>query len=95
MYTTHIQDRLPSQITMIISQIFVGCLALISACYAQYDTNMWGDRNTMVHLFEWKWNDIADECERFLQHKGYGGVQVIISKALSTRVLIIKTRCHL
>lgn len=34
------------------------------------------DRNTIVHLFEWKFSDVAAECERFLQHKGYGGVQV-------------------
>ncbi|CAB3261279.1 unnamed protein product [Arctia plantaginis] len=33
-------------------------------------------RTTMVHLFEWKWKDIAAECERFLGPKGYGGVQV-------------------
>ncbi|KAI4459920.1 alpha-amylase [Holotrichia oblita] len=72
----HIQECLAGQITMIISQMLIGFLALISVCNAQYDTNMWGDRNTMVHLFEWKWNDIGDECERFLQYKGYGGVQV-------------------
>ncbi|XP_011141982.2 alpha-amylase A [Harpegnathos saltator] len=30
----------------------------------------------MVHLFEWKWQDIAKECEQFLGPKGYGGVQV-------------------
>jgi alpha-amylase len=29
-----------------------------------------------VHLFEWKWNDIAEECERVLAPNGYGGVQV-------------------
>ncbi|PIK58175.1 alpha-amylase B [Apostichopus japonicus] len=23
-------------------------------------------RSTMVHLFEWKWSDIADECEKLL-----------------------------
>ncbi|XP_039753161.1 alpha-amylase 2-like [Pararge aegeria] len=33
-------------------------------------------RTTMVHLFEWKWNDIADECERFLGPRGFGGIQV-------------------
>ncbi|XP_053984790.1 alpha-amylase-like [Hylaeus volcanicus] len=32
--------------------------------------------DTMVHLFEWKWNDIAKECEDFLGPMGYGGVQV-------------------
>lgn len=30
----------------------------------------------MVHLFEWKWVDIASECERFLAPRGYGAVQV-------------------
>ncbi|XP_026669761.1 alpha-amylase-like isoform X2 [Ceratina calcarata] len=30
----------------------------------------------MVHLFEWKWNDIAKECEQFLGPMGFGGVQV-------------------
>jgi alpha-amylase len=33
-------------------------------------------RSTIVQLFEWKWKDVADECERFLQYKGYAGVQV-------------------
>ena len=33
-------------------------------------------RNTIVHLFEWKWSDIAAECERFLGPYGYCGVQV-------------------
>jgi len=30
----------------------------------------------IVHLFEWRWDDIADECERFLGPMGYCGVQV-------------------
>ncbi|VDK62334.1 unnamed protein product [Anisakis simplex] len=34
------------------------------------------DRQTMVHLFEWKWTDIARECENFLQYYGYGAVQI-------------------
>ncbi|CAH2048503.1 unnamed protein product, partial [Iphiclides podalirius] len=32
--------------------------------------------SSIVHLFEWKWRDIADECERFLGPKGFGGVQI-------------------
>jgi len=35
-----------------------------------------GNRTVMVHLFEWRWEDIALECERFLAPQGYGGVQV-------------------
>jgi alpha-amylase len=29
-----------------------------------------------VHLFEWKWSDIAQECETFLAPNGYGAVQI-------------------
>ncbi|XP_026735020.1 alpha-amylase 2-like isoform X2 [Trichoplusia ni] len=38
-------------------------------------TNQWPNRSVIVQLFEWKWLDIAEECERFLGPKGYGGVQ--------------------
>ncbi|OXU24746.1 hypothetical protein TSAR_000075 [Trichomalopsis sarcophagae] len=38
-------------------------------------TNYQEDRTTMVHLFEWKWNDIAKECEDFLAPRGYAAVQ--------------------
>ena len=30
----------------------------------------------IVQLFEWKWSDIANECEVFLSPKGFGGVQI-------------------
>ncbi|XP_036334214.1 alpha-amylase A-like [Rhagoletis pomonella] len=43
---------------------------------AQFDPHYVPGRTTMVHLFEWKWGDIATECENFLGPKGYGGVQV-------------------
>ncbi|XP_021949458.1 alpha-amylase 2B [Folsomia candida] len=43
---------------------------------SQFDPQFVEDRTTMVHLFEWKWNDIALECERFLGPRGFGGVQV-------------------
>lgn len=29
-----------------------------------------------VHLFEWKWSDVAQECENFLGPKGFSAVQV-------------------
>jgi alpha-amylase len=29
-----------------------------------------------VHLFEWRWTDIADECKTFLGPKGFAAVQV-------------------
>jgi len=33
-------------------------------------------RTVMVHLFEWRWDDIAEECETFLGPNGYGAVQI-------------------
>nr|CAI5854313.1 unnamed protein product [Callosobruchus analis] len=27
-------------------------------------------------MFEWSWDDIANECETFLGPKGFAGVQV-------------------
>ncbi|XP_050028738.2 pancreatic alpha-amylase-like [Dermacentor andersoni] len=32
-------------------------------------------RSVIVHLFEWRFDDIAEECETFLGPRGYGGVQ--------------------
>ncbi len=33
-------------------------------------------RTAFVHLFEWQWSDIAEECEDFLGPKGFAAVQV-------------------
>uniref|UniRef100_A0A0N4ZJ63 Alpha-amylase n=1 Tax=Parastrongyloides trichosuri TaxID=131310 RepID=A0A0N4ZJ63_PARTI len=41
-----------------------------------YDQLESGDKQVIVHLFEWKWTDIANECETFLSKYGYGAVQI-------------------
>ncbi|KAJ8298305.1 hypothetical protein KUTeg_024836, partial [Tegillarca granosa] len=46
---------------------------ILEAAYTDPHCN---GKQAIVHLFEWKWTDIADECERFLSKKGYCGVQV-------------------
>ena len=51
-------------------------LVATSVVTANYDPNCFGTRQAIVHLFEWRWDDIADECENFLAPKGYCGVQV-------------------
>jgi len=43
---------------------------------ATKDPNSAPNRHTAIHLFEWKWTDIAAECERFLGPYGYAAVQV-------------------
>uniref|UniRef100_A0A1I7YJB7 Alpha-amylase n=1 Tax=Steinernema glaseri TaxID=37863 RepID=A0A1I7YJB7_9BILA len=60
---------------LLISLLLV--LASVSANLYWYDkTQTLVDRETLVHLFEWTWSDVAKECEDFLQHHGFGAVQV-------------------
>ncbi|XP_005388874.1 PREDICTED: pancreatic alpha-amylase isoform X2 [Chinchilla lanigera] len=51
-------------------------LSAVGLCWAQYNPHTWQGRTAIVHLFEWRWADIAAECERYLAPKGFGGVQV-------------------
>lgn len=53
--------------------LLLGFVTLISC---QKDNHFSPGRNTIVHLFEWHWDKIAQECENFLGPKGFGGVQV-------------------
>uniref|UniRef100_W8BYH3 Alpha-amylase n=2 Tax=Ceratitis capitata TaxID=7213 RepID=W8BYH3_CERCA len=62
-----------SKVSLCLTLIFVLCSRNIEA---QFNPNYASGRTTMVHLFEWKWDDIAVECENFLGPKGFGGVQV-------------------
>lgn len=51
-------------------------LAFLEQCTAQYkNSHISEGRTGIVHLFEWTFNDIADEC-KFLGEIGYGGVQI-------------------
>ncbi|XP_012282130.1 alpha-amylase 2 [Orussus abietinus] len=55
----------------------VACvLTLLGSVVAQKSPNYVPGHDGMVHLFEWTWTDIAEECERFLGPMGFGGVQV-------------------
>ncbi|XP_070389698.1 alpha-amylase 2B-like isoform X2 [Dermacentor albipictus] len=50
-------------------------VALSSAHGSNKEPNMVPGRSVIVHLFEWRFDDIAEECESFLGPRGYGGVQ--------------------
>ena len=41
-----------------------------------YENPACDGKTVIVHLFEWRWEDIALECERFLAPAGFCGVQV-------------------
>nr|APU94147.1 alpha-amylase [Sinonovacula constricta] len=51
-------------------------LLFVCGVQAEYTDPHCDGKQTIVHLFEWKWADIALECERFLSKKGFCGVQV-------------------
>jgi alpha-amylase len=40
------------------------------------DPHFVSGHNGIVQLFEWKWLDIAQECENFLGPRKFGGVQI-------------------
>ncbi|XP_071484357.1 alpha-amylase A-like [Diadema antillarum] len=56
-------------------------ILILAVAYAHEEAdvgepNFLDGRTVIVHLFEWRWTDIADECENFLGPYGYAGVQV-------------------
>lgn len=60
-----------------------GALALAAGCASEPDaTSDISDvaldptRIAFVHLFEWKWTDVARECETYLGPKGFTAVQI-------------------
>jgi alpha-amylase len=59
---------------LIVAFFLLGGIFCVSADYR--DPHWQRGRSVIVHLFEWKWSDIAAECERFLAPNGYAGVQI-------------------
>lgn len=56
--------------------LLVAILSLPSILAIGYDLNQLPTRSVIAQMFEWKFADIASECELFLGPKGYGAVQV-------------------
>jgi alpha-amylase len=53
---------------------------VVNSVFGQFDPNFKDNRQGIVHLFEWKWLDIADECETFLGPKGCVYSLIIVTK---------------
>lgn len=59
------------------SFIFLLATFAIASKNISYNNPHFADgRNTIVMLFQWKFEDIGKECEHFLGPMGYGGVIV-------------------
>lgn len=50
--------------------------AVLTLVRGQFNPHYTANRTGIVHLFEWRWNDIARECEEVLAPNGYAGVQL-------------------
>ncbi|CAG0880034.1 unnamed protein product [Cyprideis torosa] len=59
-----------------LSLVIFSSSALLPVTAGNWDNPNCDGKQAIVHLFEWKWTDIALECERFLSSAGYCGVQV-------------------
>ncbi len=60
--------------TNVIKSLLATSLALGMTCQVQAAPAP--QPTTFVHLFEWSWPDIAQECEDYLGPKGYAAIQV-------------------
>ncbi|XP_052759709.1 alpha-amylase-like isoform X1 [Mya arenaria] len=60
---------------LVFTAIFI-CLNAFMVSGAYLDPQCASGRDTVTHLFEWKWTDIKAECEIFLGPYGYCAVQV-------------------
>lgn len=64
-------------------------VALFGLGVTYHDPHFKDNRTSIVHLFEWRWADIAAECERFLGPNGFGGVQVCTDEYRKDIVLFL------
>lgn len=67
-----IRSRLVHAVQAVQAVAAASLLAVAASGHAQTTTA----RTAFVHLFEWKWTDIAKECESHLGPKGFAAVQV-------------------
>lgn len=76
----------PSAMMYIIHKVVLisGAFLLVNC---QHNPNFNLNRRAIVQLFEWKFVDIAHECETFLGKNNFAGVQVKLS-ALRVKNLI-------
>jgi len=60
----------------ITKKLITTSLALALPILATAPVSAVSEPTTFVHLFEWNWPDVAQECEDYLGPKGYAAVQV-------------------
>ena len=73
---------------MKVTGILLVLSAILALTHAQYfgDYNCVEGRDVFVHLFEWRWADVARECEEYLADAGFCAVQVSIVKGSRVKI---------
>merc|ERR1712088_1212005 len=62
---------------LLLVALAAGCQSMSVYSGSDYtESNCYDKKQAIVHLFEWHWDWIADECEKVLGPKGFCGVQV-------------------
>ena len=70
-------NRAMAQLTMLVLVVLLGSLTFFGSTTKPTQAQVANTpRTVFVHLFEWKWTDIAKECENWLGPKGFAAVQV-------------------
>jgi len=64
-----------NRLLVVVVALFVATV-VFSQSNVQVTSAQTTPRTAFVHLFEWKWTDIATECEQWLGPKGFAAVQV-------------------
>lgn len=65
-----------TNLVMMVEHILLFLLAVVSFVNGQHNLNQLPERSVIVNLFEWRFKEIALECEHWLGPKGFGAVQV-------------------
>lgn len=78
---------------ILLSIVVCNLFLIVSAQAPKYKkTHIFDGRAGIVHLFEWKFSDIANECT-FLSENGYGGIQISpVQESVVTDVATWETR---
>lgn len=74
-----LERRLPSeQMATIWSAALLALLAPLLLVAGQHNMHQLDERSVIAQMFEWRFEDIAFECEQHLGPKGYAAVQVFV-----------------
>ena len=68
--------QLAVSITRMSVKVLLALTLVAAGVQAYTETHCKDSKQAIVHLFEWSWDAIADECTKVLGPKGFCGVQV-------------------